>query len=317
MTRLETHQPIQVPVPRAPEPPEQPAASPDVLSEDLAPLARVEQLLESALHGFQLPANLLDACAYSLLGGGKRLRPLLTLHSGAAVGGSFDPCLPSAAAVEMIHAFSLVHDDLPALDNDDTRRGKPTLHRAHGEPMAILAGDGLMSMAFQLLAEQHSPELAGRLTLELARGTTGMIAGQVLDTLGGFAPALTPMQRVELVHRNKTGALIRASCRMGAIAAGASPEALHAVTMYGESVGLMFQVVDDLVDELQTSDHAGKRTGKDREAGKLTFPSIAGIEACRREVERLRIAARRSIESLGERAQPLHRICDFLAVRTK
>ncbi|MDX2115308.1 MAG: polyprenyl synthetase family protein [Planctomycetota bacterium] len=282
-------------------------------------LAPVEEFMERALDSLDLPSNLLEATRYALLGGGKRLRPLLVLYSGLASGHPIDRAVPAAAAVEMVHAFSLVHDDLPALDNDDTRRGKPTVHKACGEAMAILVGDGLMSMAFQILTLHYPPPIAGRLCRELAAGSTAMIAGQVLDTLGGFAADTTPRRRLELVHRNKTGALIRASCRMGPIAAGLpdSDPRLAALTAYGDAVGLMFQIVDDLVDVLQTSDHAGKRTGKDSDAGKLTYPGVLGLEESAKEVERLRLLARTCLEPCGTDAAPLAQLSDYLAVRTR
>jgi geranylgeranyl diphosphate synthase type II len=222
----------------------------------------------------------------------------------------------------MIHAFSLVHDDLPALDNDDTRRGRPTAHKAFGEAMAILAGDGLMSVAFQVLTDKCAdPSVAGLLAAELAVGTTNMIAGQVYDTLGGFPPGLDAPGRLERVHRNKTGALIRAACRMGAISgrSGRAQDArqLAAITRYGDAVGLMFQIVDDLVDEEQTPEHAGKRTAKDRDAGKLTYPTVHGAAASRTEVERLRREAQNAISIFGPAGAPLAELCEFLAVRTR
>lgn len=314
-TPMRMHEPVQVNVAAADQPGSIPAAL-------VAPLEHVEQFMARALGSFGLPANLLGASNYALLGGGKRLRPLLVLHAGAAVGASTESLLPSAAAVEMIHAFSLVHDDLPALDNDELRRGQPTLHIKHGEAMAILAGDGLMSTAFQVLAEHHDPATAGLLCRELALGTTRMICGQVLDTLGGFDAGTPADARVAAIHRDKTGALIRASCRMGVIAAhGAARRtddaALAAITEYGEAIGLMFQIVDDLLDVEQTAEHIGKKTGKDEEAGKLTYPGVFGVARCRQEVTRLRDAAHRALDVFGPRAQPLRTICDFLAVRTK
>ncbi len=286
-----------------------------------APLALVERAIASYLHSRALPPNLLAAIEYALLGGGKRLRPLLVLHSCRAAGGDFDRAVPAAAAVEMIHAFSLVHDDLPALDNDDLRRGLPTVHKAHGEAMAILVGDGLMSLAFQLLAHAvPDPALSGALMRELAEGTTDMISGQVLDTLGGFVPAEPPEQRLSRTHRLKTGALIRASCRLGAVSAlGSARQSspLSAVTAYGEAVGLMFQVVDDLLDVEQSTEHTGKRTAKDAGAGKLTYPAVLGAERSRAEIERLVTAAHEAIRPLGAPAGALGAIADYLAVRTR
>ena len=234
-----------------------------------------------------------------------------------------EAALPGAASVEMIHAFSLVHDDLPALDNDDLRRGRPTTHVEHGEAMAILAGDLLTSLAFQVLGDRIGDErLVGMLTREVAIGTTGMIAGQVYDTLPSFGTNLTARQRLELIHRNKTGALLRASCRVGAISGlwgtGRVDESvLGAITTYGEAIGLMFQIVDDLLDVEQTAEHIGKRTGKDQEAGKLTYPGVMGVEASRQEIRRLREVAMSAIKQFGGRATPLAELCEYLAVRTR
>lgn len=279
--------------------------------------AELERLLPTAAGGEE---RLPEAMRYAVLGGGKRLRAFLvaaTAQLFAAPG-----AVRVGAAIELLHAFSLVHDDLPALDNDELRRGQPTLHIKHGEAMAILAGDGLMSTAFQVLAEHHDPATAGLLCKELALGTTRMICGQVLDTLGGFDAGAPADVRVAAIHRDKTGALIRASCRMGVLAAhGAARRtddaALAAITTYGEAIGLMFQIVDDLLDVEQTAEHIGKKTGKDEEAGKLTYPGVFGVARCRQEVTRLRDAAHQAVGVFGPRAQPLRTICDFLAVRTK
>ncbi len=284
------------------------------------PVARVEELLESIVGGLDLPRSLRDTMAYGLLGGGKRLRPLLALHCSRAVGGSVDAAAPAGAAVEMIHAFSLMHDDLPALDDDDLRRGRPTVHKQFGEAMAILAGDGLMSAAFQVLAERYEdPSVAGRLALELSRGTTAMIGGQVLDTLGGFDEGQSDEQKLRAVHDNKTGALIRASCRMGAIAGtrgAVADEVLERVTTFGNAVGLMFQVVDDLLDVEQTTEHLGKRTSKDEDAGKLTYPGVLGPERSRAFVSELESAAVEAARALPE-GHALVEIATYLARRTR
>lgn len=312
MPTVKTVAPIQVSPPAVNDP-----TLPDALT---APIAQVERYMESYVRSAGLSPNLEAAVLYALVGGGKRLRPMLVMHCGAAVGGTVESCLPAAAAVEMIHAFSLVHDDLPALDNDDLRRGRPTTHKAHGEAMAILAGDGLMSLAFQVLADRCPPAMAGALCLELAHGNTNMILGQVLDTLGGFEPTTPPAQRLERVHRNKTGALIRASCRMGAIAAMRTEQSaakLDAITRYGEAIGLMFQIVDDLLDVEQTAEHTGKRTAKDQDAGKLTYPGVLGVEPSRAEIERLAAAAHNAVAPLGAAAMPLRDLCEYMAIRTR
>lgn len=294
--------------------------APNVVPTD--PLPVVDRFMSEFVDSLGMPANLAAAVRYALLGPGKRLRPLLVAHSCAAVGGTLEACLPAAAAVEMIHSFSLVHDDLPALDNDDLRRGRPTVHVAHGEAMAILAGDGLMSLAFQVLAERcDDPALAGMLTGELARGTTHMIEGQVLDTLGGVGANIPPTRAVQLIHENKTGALIRASCRMGAISGlwkrGVNQAEIGAITRYAESIGLMFQIVDDLMDVEQSSEHTGKRTQKDTDAGKLTYPATHGVEASKREIQRLTAVAMDALAPLGSKAAALRETCQYLATRTR
>jgi geranylgeranyl pyrophosphate synthase len=299
-----------------------PSSRPDDLPPEVASAAaRVDAFLDSYLKSVDLPANLVEAVGYSLLGPGKRARPLLVWHSFAAVAGpGVDPsaCLPAGGAVELIHAFSLVHDDLPGLDNDDLRRGRPTLHRHTSEAMAILAGDCMLTLAFQLLTERFGDTpLAAKLCRELAQGTNGMIAGQVYDTLGGFAPDVPDERKLELIHRNKTGMLIRASCRMGAMCAGADAAALAAITRYADDLGLVFQIVDDLLDVTQTTEHLGKKAGKDIDAGKLTYPGVFGIERSRAEVRRLHQESLDVLAPFGAAANPLRQLADSLATRTR
>lgn len=281
------------------------------------PLLLIEDALSRAADAPDAPESLRHAVRYALLGGGKRLRPLLAWHSAVAAGGTGPESLPAAVAVELIHAFSLVHDDLPALDNDDIRRGRPTLHRHAGEAMAILAGDAMLTRAFELLVRDVPAPLGQRLAAELAQGTSGMIAGQVYDTLGGMPAGLSDAQRVALVHRNKTGALIRASCRMGAMLTPGADHALGPITAYGEAIGLMFQIVDDLIDVEQPPEHAGKRTGKDFQAGKITYPGVLGVDRSRAEVHRLAHAAMDAIAPLGPNAGGLADLCGILARRTR
>jgi len=325
----------------------QPSLAPDLASAMKRDAAIVESYLQSVLDARPLPTNLREATAYGLLGGGKRLRPLLVLWSCKAVGGDIEKALPAAAAIELIHCFSLVHDDLPAMDDDDLRRGRPTLHRHTNEAMAILAGDLMSSLAFELVATRMQPELAGMICRELAIGTNDMIAGQVFDTLPDFDEATPPLDRLKTIHRNKTGALIRCSCRMGAMIGiqksskfkvqrsefkgnkaegSASPnfeletqnsELLPLLTRYGEAIGLMFQVVDDLLDVTQTTEHLGKKAGKDADKGKLTYPGLIGIDASQKEVERLEAEAYDAIKPLGENAKLLKELCEFMAKRTK
>lgn len=286
-----------------------------ILRREAELLTEIEAHLALSVDRSSLVDNLRHAVNYALLGGGKRLRPLLTLVCAEVSGGRRADALDAAAAVEMVHAFSLVHDDLPALDNDRMRRGRATLHVACGEAMAILAGDALLSLAFETAA--RSSRHPDRLVAELATATTAMINGQVLDTLGGFRAELAREDRVYEVHRNKTGALIRASCRMGAIGVSAPAPTIELISRWGDAIGLMFQVVDDLIDETQSAEHAGKAVGKDRAAGKLTWPAVHGLEATRLEIERLAGEASRIVEPLGADAAPLREISEYLATRTR
>jgi geranylgeranyl diphosphate synthase type II len=281
------------------------------------PARWVEDYLSDWLDARPMPENLREAVRYAVLGPGKRLRPTLTVRCCQAVGGSALEAMPPAAAVEMIHAFSLVHDDLPALDNDDLRRGRPTLHRHAGEAMAILAGDALLGLAVELLVERLPLERVEPVCGELIRGCNEMIVGQIYDTLPDADRTGTALDRLKTTHRHKTGALIRAACRAGGLCGGADPARLEAVTGFGEAVGLMFQVVDDLLDVTETTEHLGKTAGKDVEQGKLTYPALIGLEATRKEVRRLADEAHAALEPLGERAGTLRELCDYLASRTR
>jgi geranylgeranyl diphosphate synthase type II len=282
------------------------------------PAALVERYMKEYLQRMPFPGNLIEAMDYSLLGPGKRLRPVLVIHACEAVGGAPEAGLPAAAALEMIHCFSLIHDDLPAMDDDDLRRGRPTLHKKTNEAMAILAGDALMGLAFQLLTNEVTPaERATLMIRELADGTNAMIAGQVYDTLPDFDEDVEPATRLKTIHSHKTGALIRASVRMGALSAGADDAQLAALTAYGEAIGLMFQVVDDLIDVTQTTEHLGKTAGKDADQDKLTYPAVYGIEKTREQVETLRVESLAPLEGLGQSAQPLRDLAEYLAVRTR
>jgi geranylgeranyl pyrophosphate synthase len=293
------------------------SAAPDITAVTSC-AAQVEHYLEQYLDSRPVPSNLREAIRYAALAPGKRMRPVLVVRSCEAVGGGVDEALAPAAAIEMIHAFSLVHDDLPAMDDDDLRRGRPTLHRHTSEAMAILAGDAMMSLAFGLLIGRiRPPQLAAEVAAELISGTNDMIAGQVYDTLPAFDADVTPLERLKTIHRHKTGALMRAACRMGGMCGRADAEQLEALTVYAEAIGLMFQVVDDLLDVTQTTEHLGKTAGKDVDQHKLTYPALIGVEASRQEVQRLREQAHAALEVLGDKAQPLHELCDFLAVRTR
>jgi geranylgeranyl pyrophosphate synthase len=312
------------PVSVTPPPPATDGLPPAVQAPGVVFVAYLERVVREA----GLAPNLTEAIQYSLLGPGKRARPLLAWHSFVAVAGTgadSKGCLPAAAAVELVHAFSLVHDDLPGLDNDDLRRGRPTLHKHTGEAMAILAGDAMLTLAFQVIAQRVPAALAGVQCAELAVATNAMISGQVYDTLGGYSADLTAQDKLELIHRNKTGALIRVACRLGALAAlhsaGAaltdSEPRLAAITRYAEAIGLMFQIVDDLLDVTQSTEHLGKKSGKDLEAGKQTYPGVFGVEHSRQEVDRLHGVAIDALSAIGAGAEPLRQLAAYLAVRTK
>jgi geranylgeranyl diphosphate synthase type II len=292
------------------------ASSQPASTEEL--IQRIDAWLGKYLDGRSLPDNLREAMKYAVLGPGKRMRPILVLRSCEAVGGDIASALPPAAAIEMVHAFSLVHDDLPAMDDDDLRRGRPTLHRHTNEAMAILAGDGLLGLAVELLTTcVENESLSRSLVRELTIGTNDMIAGQVYDTLGGFTAEMSAEQKLEIVHHHKTGALIRCACRMGGLCGKADDGQMQALTQYADAIGLMFQVVDDLLDVTQSTEQLGKTAGKDVDQEKLTYPSVMGLGASRREVERLTGVAHGALKMLNGTVQPLHELCDYLAVRTR
>lgn len=270
-----------------------------------------------------LRGELLDAINYALLGGGKRLRPVLAWRCAEAVGGDGRLSLPAGVGVELIHAFSLVHDDLPCLDDDDLRRGRPTLHKHTSEAMALLAGDAMLTLAFDAcdrLCDDQPAELRLALVRELVAGTRDMIAGQVYDSLGGLPAGLSDLERTELIHRNKTGALIRAACRMGAMLGAGSPDDtdhLRAVSGFAERLGLIFQIVDDLLDVEGSAESVGKATGKDADAGKVTYPALLGIDGSRSEIARLQAESEALIRPLGPAAEALLTLSRAMARRDR
>ena len=284
----------------------------------LAPHARrVEADLERWLVEDGVPPALAEAMRYSVLGGGKRLRPgMVCLSAEAAGGNTTEMTRRSAAAAELVHCYSLVHDDLPAMDDDALRRGRPTVHVQFGEAMAVLAGDALLTRAFGLLAEPDDPRSA-RLIAELALGAgpAGMIAGQV----GDMALCELPegLGGVEYVHLRKTGALIRAAGRMGAICGGADEAALGAITESAESLGLAFQLVDDILDATGDAAHLGKTPGKDARTGKRTYVSELGLDGSLRARRELTDRAAAALAPLGARARNLHQLVRLLADRTR
>ena len=263
-----------------------------------------------------VPARRAEAQHYSVMSGGKRLRPALVLAACELCGGSAEQALPGGAAVECVHAFSLVHDDLPALDDDDLRRGRATVHKVYGEAMALLAGDALLTRAFEILTEYvEAADVSSRLCGELAAavGWRGMIAGQVAD--GEGQNRLPDRELVDYIHRYKTGRLICCACRMGALSAGADARSLAAVSRFGEHLGLAFQITDDLLDATGSAEQVGKRTGKDAEAGKQTYPQIVGIDGSRSAAERETASAVAALEPMGSRAEPLARLARFVLSR--
>ena len=306
--------------PTTPNPSKNPDAAPQLGPRLLALTARADAALARALPSEQQPPlELHSAMRYAVLGGGKRLRPLLVYaaaHALGSVGGELDA---PACAVELIHAYSLVHDDLPAMDDDALRRGRPTCHVVYGEAMAILAGDALQALAFEILA--HDPHTAGDAarTLEMLRvlgracGAEGMAGGQALD-LSAVGRTLT-LAELEHMHACKTGALIRTSVQLGALAAGADAAALAALDRYASAVGLAFQVRDDILDVEGESGVIGKTAGKDAASDKPTFPSIIGLDASRTRLAELTGTALQAIGGFGARGELLEELALYAANR--
>ncbi|MBI5135865.1 MAG: polyprenyl synthetase family protein [Nitrospirae bacterium] len=256
--------------------------------------------------------------AYAVLGDGKRVRPILAMASFEAVGGHGDAILPVAGALELIHAYSLVHDDLPAMDDDDYRRGRPTCHKAYDEATAVLVGDGLQTLAFSWLAEAPlGADTRVALVRELAgaSGPWGMVGGQMADMAAASGPR--DLDHLRFIHAHKTGALLTASARMGAIAGGADGAALAALTEYGRHVGLAFQVVDDILDVTADSATLGKTAGKDQDQNKLTYPALIGLERAREMAAGLAAAAHQSLAAFGDRAEPLRALASYVVERGK
>lgn len=265
-----------------------------------------------------LPARLGEAMRYSLLGGGKRLRPIFTLMAAEACGGDIEDALPAACALEMIHTYSLVHDDLPAMDDDDLRRGLPTCHKAFDEATAVLAGDGLLTLAFEVVAKHSRPDVAAQCVVALAEaaGPSGMVGGQMADLQAEGRTDYT-VEALEAIHRRKTGALLRASLRIGGLTAGASDEILQALDTYGHAVGLAFQIIDDLLDVEGDEAKLGKRTRKDSDLGKWTYPGVLGIEGSRARARQLADEAVAALQPLGDRGARLRALAVDLLERDR
>ncbi len=280
---------------------------------------RIETALEASL-GPEEPETLREAMRYSLLAGGKRLRPILCLAACELAGGAAEVALPTAVALEMVHTMSLIHDDLPAMDNDDLRRGRPTSHKMFGEAMAILAGDALLTRAFEMVARRSpdvSPErlLAVVGELSLASGAPGLVGGQVVDLESeGKDVDLTTL---EYIHLHKTGALLRACVVCGALVGGASTELLEALRVYARGIGLAFQIIDDILDVTASSEVLGKTAGKDLTADKTTYPKLLGLEESRQRADALVGEAKGALAPWSERAQPLLALADYITSRDR
>jgi geranylgeranyl diphosphate synthase, type II len=263
------------------------------------------------------PEALRDAMSYSLLAGGKRLRPLLTLLACEAAGGSIEAAMPAACAIEMVHTYSLIHDDLPAMDDDDLRRGIPTCHVKFGEARAILAGDALLTLAFEIVARDvNPPATAAACCVDLANaaGAVGMVGGQEAD-LAAEDTGVANVEELEAIHRRKTGRLLCAALTMGGRIAGADAEALAHLERYGTNVGLAFQIVDDLLDIVGEQSKMGKGVRKDATHGKLTYPSLLGVEESRERARALVAQACCSVAAFGERKRHLEALARFVVER--
>jgi len=283
---------------------------------------RIDEALETYLPEIEGPAaQAVRAMRYSLFAGGKRLRPILCLAGAEAVGSDGDPVLPVACALELIHTYSLIHDDLPVMDDDDLRRGKPTSHKVFGDAMALLAGDGLLTEAFRLMVRQDRP---GRTSppvllnviglIAEAAGYGGMVGGQVVDIQSEGQDV--DMSTVEFIHTHKTGALIRASVVSGAMLGDGNRSQVEALTVYGRSIGLAFQIADDILDIVGDTETLGKTAGMDQKKRKITYPSLVGLDRSRDIQENLVQQAVAALKIFDDRAAPLHEIARFIIGRT-
>ena len=280
----------------------------------------VDQYLEKLLpEENRMPATIHKAMRYSVLAGGKRIRPILVLASGESLDGNQSVLLHLGAGIEMMHTYSLIHDDLPALDNDDLRRGRRTCHKVFGEAIAILAGDALMTRCYQVLASLPGTSDTVRINIisEIAHATgtvKGMIGGQVVDLESEGKPVNADI--LEYIHHSKTGALLTACVRCGALAAGASSTELEDLTGFGAKIGLVFQIVDDILDVTASSEELGKTAGKDAKVDKATYPALYGLETSRKKAHELVESALQDINTFGEKADILRYLARFMVQRT-
>ncbi|GAB1540585.1 polyprenyl synthetase family protein [Scytonema sp. NUACC21] len=286
-------------------------------------LSERKALVEAALDrsiSVVYPEKIYESMRYSLLAGGKRLRPILCLASCELCGGTVEMAMPTACALEMIHTMSLIHDDLPAMDNDDYRRGKLTNHKVYGEEIAILAGDALLAYAFEFIVKKTEKVPAERLLQIVAKlghaiAATGLVGGQVADLESEGSQNIN-VETINFIHYHKTGTLLNASVTSGALLAGGNDEVLQRLSSYARNIGLAFQIVDDVLDITATKEDLGKTVGKDEKAQKATYPSLWGIEESRNKAKKLVEAAKAELAPFGERAIPLIAIADFITDRT-
>ncbi len=283
-----------------------------------------QQLCETALDKavpMHYPDKIYEAMRYSLLAGGKRLRPILCIATCEMMGGTIEISMPTACALEMIHTMSLIHDDLPAMDNDDYRRGKLTNHKIYGEDIAILAGDGLLAYAFEHVVtytQNVPPDRILQVISRLGRatGAAGLVGGQVVD-LECEGKTDTSLETLNFIHNHKTAALLEASVVCGGILAGASPENIQSLSRYSQNIGLAFQIIDDILDITSTQEKLGKSVGKDLKAQKVTYPSLWGIEDSRQKANQLIEEACEELKPYGEKAQPLIALAHFITNRDR
>lgn len=289
-------------------------------------LKNMQQLVDEALEKYlprpdELPSSIHTSMRYSVFAGGKRVRPILLLAACDAVGGEMNKAMPAACAMEMIHTYSLIHDDLPAMDDDDFRRGNPTNHKVFGEATAILAGDALLTEAFILLSNPEFAASTDPATLlrviheiSLCSGSRGMIGGQVVD-MESEGMKEVDLATVQYIHTHKTGALIRASVKSGALIGRADGKALDSMVRYGEAVGLAFQIADDILDIEGTTEQIGKDAGSDQARGKATYPAVMGISESKRRAAELVEVALEALSGFGEKAEPLREIASYIVHR--
>lgn len=283
-------------------------------------LSEKQKLVETALDRslpMSYPETIFESMRYSLLAGGKRLRPILCLATAELMGGSIEQAIPTACALEMIHTMSLVHDDLPSMDNDDFRRGNPTNHKVYGDAVAILAGDGLLAYAFEYVARETKNVPIDRVLdviVRLGRSVGDLVSGQVVDLQSEGNPDI-PFETLTFIHNHKTSALLEASVLTGAILAGANEGDRSKLLRYAKNIGLAFQIVDDILDITATSEELGKSAGKDLTAEKATYPKLWGLDESRRQAQELVNQAKAEVSGYGTKALPLMAIADYITAR--